>query len=158
VIDREQMHLLFQYGMVLCGEREFAKDLVQTALESYLSRSKPVENPMAYIRRSMKNAFIDQFRKQQRYRIEVFEEGSAMDMSTANLEQVQINRDFLDKLWLELDPLDRDILYHWAVLGYSTDECCAELAMPRGSFLSRIHRLRKRLSQHERLQQSGGAL
>ena len=58
---------------------------------------------------------------------------------------------------VELAPLDRDILYHWAVLGYSTDETCAQLDLPRGTLLSRIHRLRKTLQQQHPQLADGGA-
>lgn len=158
MLNSQQLQGLFQYGMVLCGDRELAKDLVQAAIENYLAREKAhIDQPIAYLRRSMKNAFIDHYRKRQRYSVEVFEEGGTTDISLHNFEQLHIQRDLLDKLWPELDSLDREILYHWAVLGYSTDECCAELEIPRGSLLSRIHRLRKRLKSHP-IVQSGGAL
>jgi RNA polymerase sigma-70 factor (ECF subfamily) len=45
---------------------------------------------------------------------------------------------------------EREILFLWAVEGYSTDEVARHLDRPRGSVLSIIHRMRKRLTSDDR--------
>jgi len=39
-------------------------------------------------------------------------------------------------------------MYFWAVEGYTTDELAEFLDISRGTLLSKIHRLRKRLEYH----------
>ena len=39
-------------------------------------------------------------------------------------------------------------MYLWAVEGYSTSELAEFLEMPRGTLLSKIHRLRIRVERH----------
>ncbi|WP_420590225.1 RNA polymerase sigma factor [Bacterioplanoides sp.] len=150
----QELQQLFQYAMVLCQQADNAQDLLQSAVEHYLielRRGKSINNKMAYLRSTIRNRFIDSFRHQQRWPNESFEEQQDYDISPVDLEQLHIDQQILQQVWQTLAPQDRDILYHWAVLGHSTDEACDILNMPRGSFLSRIHRLRKRCEQ---LQQS----
>jgi RNA polymerase sigma factor (sigma-70 family) len=152
LLSEDDLNSLYRYAMTLCHQRDNAYDLLQSALEKYLIEQKcqrgAVENPMAFVRTLIRNRFIDQYRYDRRWDTQVYEDFSTYDISPVRLEQVSIDAQTLDNVWSELCPLDRDILYHWAVLGYSTDETCEQLEMPRGTLLSRIHRLRKKLQHH----------
>lgn len=148
VLNETQLQQLYQYAMVLSQHRDDAYDLLQSAIESYLvtvKRGRPtIDCPEAYVRTLIRNRYIDHYRYRQRWSSESFEELALYDISPVDLEKVVIDSNELESLWSQLSVEDRDILYHWAVLGYSTDEACALMDMPRGTFLSRIHRLRKR--------------
>ena len=148
MLDETQLQTLYQYAMVLSQNRDDAYDLLQSAVESYLIKVKRgtqvIECPVAYVRTLIRNRYIDHYRYRKRWQSESFEELALYDISPVDLEQVVIDSNELQGIWTQLSVEDRDILYHWAVLGYSTDEACALLDMPRGTFLSRIHRLRKR--------------
>lgn len=148
-IDEQLLDSLFQYAMSLSNHRDNAYDLLQSAMEKYLSRLQQpgtsIDNPKAFLQTLIRNQFIDQYRYRQRWPSESFEEFSSYDISPLSLEQFTVDADSLHRIWQQLSPQDRDILYHWAILGYSTDEACELLGMARGTFLSRIHRLRKKL-------------
>lgn len=143
------LNALYQYAMALCQQRDDAYDLLQSALEKYLievkCRREPIASPMAFVRTVIRNRFIDQYRYQQRWDTEPFEESAPYDITPVGLEQICIDAQALQTVWTSLCAQDRDILYQWAVLGYSTDAVCERISMPRGTFLSRIHRLRKKL-------------
>lgn len=164
VFDREQLQGLYRYAMVLCQHEQNASDLLQASLEAYLREirsGKQVLNPEAYLRTLIRHRFIDGYRQQQRWQEDRFEEQECYDISPLNLEQLHIDQQQLETIWKMLCPQDRDILYHWAVLGYSTDEACELLGIPRGTFLSRIHRLRKhcrKIDQNDSGTVSGAAL
>jgi len=159
-LDPEQLELLFQYAMVLSNKREDACDLLQSAVESYLIRiqrgKEVIENPPAYIRTMIRNRFIDHYRHAQKWQIEPYEEMNVYDISSVSLEEITISGKELEALWSQLSIQERDILYHWAVLGYSTDEICALFEIPRGTFLSRMHRLRKRFRQEKEILSASG--
>ncbi|WP_096084773.1 RNA polymerase sigma factor [Agaribacterium haliotis] len=142
-----ELNSLYQYAMTLAQDRDDAYDLLQQALEKLLDgradKNMTQAAKMHWLRRVIRNQFIDAYRKHQRFPAQSYEEHSNYDISPLDLEQLHIQQDELHKLWPELHAIDRDILYHWAVLGYSTDEACALLNIKRGSFLSRMHRLRK---------------
>jgi RNA polymerase sigma factor (sigma-70 family) len=149
MFDAAELNRLYQYAMTLCQQRDDAYDLLQSSLEKYLLELRCdrgiIHNDQAYMRRLIRNRFIDQYRYQQRWASESYEEASSHDISPINIEQHFIDSNSLENIWKQISPQDRDILYHWVVLGYSTDEACKQLNMNRGSFLSRIHRLRNRL-------------
>lgn len=149
-LDENALQGLYRYAMALSQNNADAYDLLQSAVEKYwveiTQKGTLIENNTAFVRRIIRNKHIDKLRENNRWRSESYEEYATYDISLATLEQSVISEDLLDKLWSELDTIDRDILYHWAVLGLTTDEASASLEIPRGTLLSRIHRLRKRLS------------
>lgn len=147
--DQRQLNRLYQYAMTLARQPADAYDLLHTCLERFLSTSDTLEvkQPEAYMRRLIRNRFIDQYRYDQRWDTTSLdtEEGfpAAIDFSIQTLEELHIQRDELERIWAAICPLDRDILYHWAVLGYTTQETADALELAKGTLLSRIHRLRK---------------
>lgn len=145
MLSAKQLNSLFQYAHALCQQTDDAYDLLQSAMESYLleCKKKTIQHPEAFVRTVIRNRFFDQYRYTKRWESEPYEETASYDISPVDCEHDYIHSQQLEKIWAQISPLDRDILYHWAVLGYSTDECCEQLNIPRGSFLSRIHRLRK---------------
>ena len=159
-LDRDDLNALYQYAIVLCQDESQAQDLLQSGVESYLvecQKNTRISEVRHFIRRVIRNRFIDTYRQQQRWSLARYEEEAAYDISPMDLEQATVDQQALERAWSSLAAEDRDILYHWAVLGYSTDEACQLLDIPRGTFLSRIHRLRKKLQQNERLKTTGGA-
>jgi len=149
-LSKSDIQSLYQYALTLCQHKENAEDILHTSLEKYFSSIEVgtvVSNPTAFIRTSIRNRFIDQYRQQQTRQLESFEEQADYDISPLDLESMQINRHALKEVWATLDSDEREALYYWAVLGMSTDEVCQELNIPRGTFLSRVHRLRKRCNQ-----------
>ena len=146
-LQSEDLNTLYQYAFVLCQDHNQAQDLLQASIEILLrelQQKKDIKNPLQYVRTVIRNKFIDQYRQQVNLPHDSYEESSAYDISPIDLENWQIQQSILETIWQQLPPLDRDILYHWAVLGYSTDEACELLQLPRGTFLARIHRLRKK--------------
>jgi RNA polymerase sigma factor (sigma-70 family) len=147
MLDEDDLNGLYRYALALSHHRDDAYDLLQDCVEKYLkkltTRGQSIDSPIAFIRTLIRNRYIDQYRHRQRWQSEPFDEDTAYDISATSLEQVCIDADSLRRIWRQLALQDRDILYHWAVLGYSTDEVSAILEIPRGTLLSRIHRLRK---------------
>jgi len=145
--SNEQLQQLFRYGCALTTDEQQAQDLLQDAIESCL-RQPPNKQAalMSYTRTIMRNRFIDGARHQQRFPQDTIDdEQITLDMDVRMLEDIVIDENELDSLWTLLEPLEREILFLWAVEEYSTAEIAIQLDMPRGTILSRLHRLRKRL-------------
>ncbi len=147
--DRDALNRLYRYCRVLCDQESDAYDLLQTALE------RCVESPprrsaagISYAIRVIRNLFIDQLRSSARVSFEPFDENDvALDFDLASLERTMLDRNELEVVWSEMTVVEREILYLWAVEGYSTDEVAGHLDRPRNSVLSIIHRMRKRLRE-----------
>ena len=74
------------------------------------------------------------------------DEQALLDFDVRTLEQMVIDEQTLDQVWRLLDPLERELMYLWAVEGFTAQQIATELEQPRGSVLSRIHRIRKKLA------------
>jgi RNA polymerase sigma-70 factor (ECF subfamily) len=147
VFDQATLNRLYRYCRSLCEQESDAFDLLQDAVERCL-RSPPDNSAAAhsYTLRIIRNVFIDQYRRKQKIAFEFFDEAAhAVDYDIASLENLVLDRVELDQIWPALSIVEREILFLWAVEGYSTDEVARHLDKPRNSVLSIIHRMRKRL-------------
>jgi RNA polymerase sigma factor (sigma-70 family) len=147
-----QWQNLYRYGVALIGNQQDALDLLHSAVERWLRVTRTeVLNPEAYLRTVMRNLQYDRWRARQRrpehIRLPDDDQHLASVISTAPqaLEDVIINRAQLNAIWDQLTPEQRDILYLWAWLGYSTQAVADELHIPKGTVLAKIHRLRRAL-------------
>lgn len=153
-LSAPQLNQLYQYALVYCDQPADAYDILQSSLESYLSKKIVVENPMAYLRRSIKNLWVDTYRKnvsRENY------EKLPFDIAESTLESIIVEQDLIQKIWHQLIPDERELLYYWAVLEFSMAEISKELNVPRGTLLSRMHRMRKRIESSP-YKTKGGAL
>ena len=158
VLDRENLQKLHRYAYSLTANEADAYDLLQSAIESSLNRpADSMNNTIAYIRIIMKNRFIDDYRHKQKFPLEDIDDHSPVSLDESSLEDVVIASHDLESLWPTLEPVDREVLFFWAVEGYSMREIADKLAISRGTLLSRIHRLRKRLTLQGDGMQGGSA-
>jgi RNA polymerase sigma-70 factor (ECF subfamily) len=71
---------------------------------------------------------------------------NTVDMTADTLESVTINQNVLVTLWVDFAPEERELLYLWAVEEYTMKEISELTGIPRGTLLSRIHRIRKKVA------------
>lgn len=149
MFDRDTLNRLYRYCRALSDQESDAFDLLQTAMERCVRT--PPRDPaakVAYAMRVIRNVFIDQRRSDARVAFEPFDEDSvALNFDLAGLEETMLDRGELEEVWSEMTIMEREILYLWAVEGYSTDEVANHLERPRNTVLSIIHRMRQRLRQ-----------
>lgn len=143
--NQTELDKLYRYCFALTQQEDAAFDLLQSSLEKFLKKP-PYElvSASSYIKRIIRNHFIDQYRKDTKHQFESFDEekDSFTDFDIATLESIVINEDEIEKILKLLVPLDREILYLWSVEGYSTEQLSQLLEIPKGTILSRIARLR----------------
>ncbi len=148
MLDKKLFDQLYRYCYSLTGDEGRACDLLQSAFEKYLRSGRTVaELNKFYVMRIARNQFIDDWRKSGRVEFTSFDEEKYLDLNITVLEQTVIDQDLLASLWSGFDPIEREILFLWAVEGYTTTEVAEWLGLPRGTVLSRISRLRKRVNE-----------
>ncbi len=152
LFDRESLQKLFRYACTLCNSQDDAYDLLQYALEKYLSNQSSGNSfehkknaSMAYVRTIIRNRFIDEYRRLKRFPEESFDEENAIAIDVASLEETVLAQVELEILWEKFDPFEREILYYWAIEEMTAKEISTALNVPRGTVLSRIYRLRKKI-------------
>ena len=144
--DKDELQRLYQYGLSLSRDVDFSYDLVQSTVERCLRHGTQPDNQLAYARTVLRNIFLDHYRHQSKVIEEPYEdEVVSLHLEMQSLEQVMIARDELDKVWDLLKPFEAEILFLWAVEGYSIQEVADQIGIPKGTALARVHRLRIRL-------------
>ncbi len=146
MFDKEILQQLYRYSYSLTCDEHDAYDLLQTSLEKFIQSDVVANQPAAYMKRIIYNRFIDECRRQKIVQFENLEETTLpADFDVQTLEELHINEDMADQILQSLEPDEREIMYCWAIEGYSTSEIADKLEKPRGTILSKIYRMRKKL-------------
>lgn len=147
-LDEAQLNLLYRYCFALTLNADDAYDLLQSSVEKRLrhavKNNQPmIDNEMAYMRRTIRNHYIDLTRKQQKDLAEPLEEHeSTLAIDTHALDDLLIDAEQVEQLWSYLNAAEREILFLWAIEELSASRIAEELDKPRGTVLSTIHRMR----------------
>ena len=146
MLDRPVIQGLFRYGFSLTHDEDTAYDLLQDALE--ISLRKAPDNADAatrYVQRIMRNRFIDQYRRDHRHPTVSFDDKQPVVIDPRVLEDIVIAEHEVESIMAMLEPLERELLFLWAVEGCTAQEIAERTDSPRGTVLSRIHRLRQKI-------------
>jgi RNA polymerase sigma-70 factor (ECF subfamily) len=151
MLDRPTLQRLFRYGFSLTRNEDAAYDLLQDALEISLRNAPANDNAtISYVQRIMRNRFIDQYRREHRHPTVSYEDNNNQPVSIDPqvLEDIVIAEYEVESIMALLEPLERELLFFWAVEGYTAQEIADRTDSPRGTVLSRIHRLRQKILRH----------
>lgn len=141
-----ELNRLYRYALALADRPEEAYDLMQQALLRWLEGDTgQVRVPQAYVMRSIRNLHFDRHRRSQRWDEVNLDDSEPIAMETYPLEEVLIAQQEVAALLASLQSVERELLYLWAVEGYTVDEISAFTDVPRGTLLSRLYRLRRKL-------------
>lgn len=150
MLNKEQLNQLFRYAISLTNNDDQAYDLLQTCVEKYLKANlAEIDTPVAYLKRVIRNEFIDQTRRRRFYHdvgpeavCRISDENSFNEVT---LEDVFVQQSEVAALLGTMQPEERELLYLWAVEEYTIDEIAKIKQVPRGTLLSKLHRLKKRV-------------
>lgn len=146
MFDKESLQKLYRYCYSLTANEQNAYDLLQNALEKFIKSSVEVKQQTAYIKRIIYNQFIDECRRDKIIQFESIEEATLpTDFDVKTLENVLVEEDEAEKILQSLEPNEREIMYCWAIEGFTTSEIAIKLEKPKGTILSIIYRMRKKL-------------
>jgi len=130
----------FRYALSLVHNKEVAQDLVQEACLRIKKRDGPWE--IAYFITTIRNCYIDQYRRQQKitfYSVDDF--SNMVDPNTCWPSPDPELERALDRLRVT----EREILFLSVLEEYSAREIAELTGRPRGTILSIIHRAKKKL-------------
>lgn len=141
MFSKEELNQFYRYCLALTGEEAEAYDLLQDSLEKYLKKRNSVTSSRAYFRRIIRNLFIDHYRKSSKHETLELDE-NIIPATDTDLENLVVNRGEVEIILKGLIHEDRELLYLWAVEEYTAKELADLLKCPRGTILSRLHRLK----------------
>lgn len=143
-INRNELQTLYRYCYSLVNNKSEADDLLQSGLEKWLKSSQKKDYSLAYIRKIIRNQFIDQCRRKKLVPFEQFDETTPLIMSSESMEQALIDDQEVELLMNKLNAGERETLFLWAVMEYSASEIASETGEPRGTILSRLYRIKSK--------------
>lgn len=150
LLDRATVDQLFRYCLSLTRSRDDALDLLHNAIERFLkAEPESVKAPLPFIRTTARNLFYDQYRRSQRFPEVELEESAELVVDERELADMVVDQVTLRRVWALLSSAERETVYLWAVDGMSASEIALQLGQSRGTVLSRLHRLRQRLTAHQ---------
>ncbi|PHS24326.1 MAG: RNA polymerase subunit sigma-24 [Methylophaga sp.] len=157
IFDRTSLNTLFHYCLALCGDRDSAYDLLQDSVEKYLKQNKlPIQNQQAYIKRIIRNHFFDLQRRKKIVHFVALDDVDSLVDTEKSIESLIIDELTLKKIWQQLTPDEREVIFLWAAEGLSASAIALQLNMPRGTVLSRLRRLRLRIDRKSAANICGG--
>jgi RNA polymerase sigma-70 factor, ECF subfamily len=144
MLNRVELNKLYQYAFSLTAESSSAEDLLQTALEKCIKQPAHKQSS-AYVRKIIRNQYIDDCRRNKVVSFEMLDETAPMMLDDSSLEKQVIDAQLVELVFDQLKAAEREVLFLWAVVGYSTSEIAKELQQSRGTVLSRLYRARQKI-------------
>jgi RNA polymerase sigma-70 factor (ECF subfamily) len=146
MFDKKQMNKFYKYCLSLTSDEQKAFDLLHNSLEKFLRYSINPTALNSYIYKIVKNEFINICIKQNKQNASAFEEESSdvVHLNT-DFEGIQIDKNQIETLMNRLKPEEREILYLWAYEGYTYEEMGEILEISKGTLLSKVHRIKKKI-------------
>lgn len=152
MFNKDDLNKLYQYALSLSRQEDIAYDLLQSALEKYLKKSpESVDKPLAYMKTIIRNLFFDLERHNKvipMISIESDEVSHIEAFDDSSMDDVLICQQDVQRLTENLSSEENELLYLWAVEEHTTEEIAKIYKQPKGTILSKLHRLKKRLRNH----------
>ena len=149
MFDKNDLNKLYRYCYVLTNHEANAYDLLQSSLEKCLHHPpKNIKAKFSYIRTIIRNQFIDECRNAQKAELQEFDETTVTYIhgELSSFEDIIINEESASIVWALFDSTEREIMYLWAIQGLTTEEVAHFLDIPKGTVVSKISRLRKKVT------------
>ncbi len=149
MFNKDQLNQLYRYALSLSRHEETAYDLVQSAIERYLQK-KPaeVERPMAYLKTVIRNLYFDLQRHNKVIPMESIDSEELAHIEPLeddSMESCFIHPQQVQQLLVGLNTEENELLYLWAVEENTVEEIAGIFEKPKGTILSKLHRLKKRI-------------
>ena len=148
MFDERLLNTLYRYCYALSACPDAAYDLLHDGIERYLqARPDDREVNVAYLKKVLRNRQLDLWRRSNVVREQSLDE-QVIDISSMEQQLEALTLEYehdVAALLADVDPLEREILFLWAYEDRSAAEIAEQMALPRGTILSRMHRLKARL-------------
>lgn len=152
MFNKDDLNKLYQYALSLTRQEDIAYDLLQSALEKYLKKSpQSVDKPSAYMKTIIRNLFFDLERHNKvipMISTESDEVSHIEAFDDSSMDDVLIYQQDVQRLTENLSSEENELLYLWAVEEHTTEEIAKIYKQPKGTILSKLHRLKKRIRNH----------
>ena len=138
----------FRFAFSLTNDYDEAKDLLQDSCSKIINVNGSWNK--GYLFKTIKNKFIDNCRKSNRYPHDNIEESDEYEFNNESFisnEEVfySLDNDLIERALSELKENEREIFYLFVVEEMTAKQIAQVIGIPRGTVLSLVHRTRKKL-------------
>ena len=150
MFTQEELNQLYRYALSITAREDLAYDLLQESIERYLRKCVSIEKPVAYLKTIIRNLYIDWQRHNkvlQMVSIESDEVASIEPVNDDLMDDLLVHQQEVELLVSGLSSAENELLYLWAVEEHTVDEIARIYEKPRGTILSQLHRLKKRIKK-----------
>jgi len=154
MFNKDELNQLYRYALSLSKHEEEAYDLVQASIERLLGKQagviSSIEKPLAYLKKIIRNLYFDLERHKKvvpMISIENEELSYIEPVGDDSMEGLLINQQEVQQIIECLNAHENELLYLWAVEGHTVEEIAIIYEKPRGTMLSKLHRLKKRIRE-----------
>ncbi len=158
MFTKDELNQLFRYALSLAKQDDMAYDLVQSAVERYLdksvSSSVEIEKPLAYLKITIRHLYFDIERHNKVIPMLSIENDDISHIEPVDdtaLTDVLINQQEVQLLLKNLSSEENELLFLWAVEEHTVEEIAIFYQKPKGTMLSKLHRLKKRIREEHKL-------
>lgn len=158
MFNKDELNQLYRYALSLSKHEDGAYDLVQTAIERLLNKPSGdvvlIEKPLAYLKTVIRNLYFDLERHKKVVPMISIETENLSFLEAVDdscMEDVLINQQEVQLLIGRLNAQENELLYLWAVEEHTVEEIAVIYEKPRGTMLSKLHRLKKRIREQLQL-------
>ncbi len=149
MFNKDQLNQLYRYALSLTRQDEMAYDLVQSGLERYLKKPNgTIDTPIAYLKTIIRNLYFDHQRHNSIVPMVSLDDDTVSHIEPADedsMEDLLISQQQIQQLISMLSDEENELLYLWAVEEHTVEEIAAIYQKPKGTLLSKLHRLKKRI-------------
>ena len=146
MFDEVTLQKIYRYCYSLTCNEHDAYDLLQASIEKFIKLNVNVSDPSSYLKKMIYHRFIDDCRRTKIVQFENIDDVTMpTDFDVQTLDELLVNEDMVKQILQSLEPDEREIMYCWAVEGFSTAEIAKKTEKPKGTILSKIYRMRKKL-------------
>jgi len=162
MFNKDELNQLYRYALSLSADEQTAYDLVQSGIERYLKKvsgttvpiNEAVAKPQALLKIIIRNCYFDLLRHRKVVPM-VSMDGEDESGSEAyiglvdsdDMADLLINQQQVQQLISGLSVQENELLYLWAVEEHTVEEISQIYAKPKGTMLSKLHRLKKRIRE-----------
>ncbi len=143
----------YRYALSLTRNEDLAYDLLQNCLEKFMLKDGHTKDyPNSYLYTIIRNRFIDDMRSKNRWNLVSIDGNGAGEPSKINIIDFEaLNEDSISsteqakRILAQVKPEERELIYLWAVEGHTVHSISEKFDIPKGTILSRLHRIKKKL-------------
>lgn len=122
-----------------------AYDILHDVIERLLRSKSSKDINDSYMFNALRNRSIDIWRKESKQNNEPIESAPLVELSAPTFEDIMVDKSEIASLMAKLNGEEQSLLYLHVVEGYTVQEISEHLESPKGTILSKIHRIKAKL-------------